>query len=97
MGVTVVLTAVDPQNWAAGFKLGPTFFYAFGGPVPGFADMAAADVDGDGQNGDRGGALQPGPARFRPQIVVLGVDPNTLTITTLGATTAGSGASRSRW
>jgi hypothetical protein len=90
-GITEVITAVDPQNWAAGFKLGPTFFYTFGN-VPGFADMAAADVDGDGQNEIAAAIYNPGPPAFGPQIVVLGVDPNTLTITTLGATNAGSGS-----
>jgi hypothetical protein len=89
-GATFIITAVDPQNWSAGFKLGPPFIYSFG-PVPGFADMAVADVDGDGQNEIAAAINNPlGPA-FGPQLVVLGVDPATLNITTLGATNVGSG------
>jgi hypothetical protein len=88
-GDTVVLKAADPKNWAAGLVVGPHFFYSLG-PVPGFADMAA-DVDGDGQLEIVATVSNMLPPANGPQLVVLGVDPQTLTITQQAVTNVGTG------
>jgi hypothetical protein len=89
-GTTAIISAVDPNNWAAGLRLGPTFLYSFA-PVPGFADMAAADVDGDGRNEIVATVVNLFDGELGPQLAVLTVDPNTLAITTQTATYIASG------
>ncbi|MFN8469056.1 MAG: hypothetical protein U0X20_26095, partial [Caldilineaceae bacterium] len=88
-GFATIVTAADPQNWAAGLVVGPLYFDQ---PIQAtaFAGMTAADVDGDGQ-------LEIVATRINnftangPQIVVLSVDPKTLTITQAAATNLPTG------
>ena len=83
-GFTTIVTAADPQNWAAGLVVGPLYFDQ---PVQttAFAGMTAADVEGDGQLEIVATRINTFTANG-PQIVVLGVDPTTLTITQAAAT-----------
>jgi hypothetical protein len=78
-GFTTIITAADPQNWAAGLVVGPPYFNE---PIPvtAFADMTAADVEGDGQL-EIVATLINNTTATGPQLVVLGVDPTALTIT----------------
>lgn len=88
-GFTAIVTATDPKNWAAGFVVGPLYYTQ---PVQNasFADMAAADVEGDGQL-EIVGALLSDTAGTGPALVVLSVDPKTLTITPEATTDVASG------
>lgn len=63
-GFTAVVTAADPANWAAGFVVGPLYYTQ---PIQNasFADMAAADVEGDGswRSWGRSSPTPPAPAQ----------------------------------
>lgn len=69
-GFTTILTAADPQNWAAGLVVGPLYFNE---PIPvtAFEGMTAADVEGDGQLEIVATLINTSTANG-PQLVVLG-------------------------